>query len=184
MSNKFDVPSLDGINSYLSSGTSYVEAIEQTEHKTFNKYKNFKVITMSSTDKEVKKMMPNDPSKINKDNFVWFNKDRADSLKDMDGDYILTALSHSIGLANRNFEKYNNLLEPYEKMKSKMDHLHNKVSYFMKLAEVLEDEFIDRHGMEVPSKPEEIRALKNMINSKIVILPKNSESFFKNDSDE
>lgn len=129
------------IEEMLSQGASYSEAIEQEQ--TYNKYINFKVIPMSKTT-------------INKENFVWRTKGKETPLAEMDADFLLAALTHATKHISENYIKHEEAKKKARKHEKNMEH-------FSRLFEIMEDEFINRYGLEVPDDAEGIRAMRTLI---------------------
>jgi seryl-tRNA synthetase len=59
--------------------------------------------------------------KITKDNFVWKTKDKESTLDEMDVDYKIIALIHTIKLMNRNHQKYESLRKKKERLNSELE---------------------------------------------------------------
>lgn len=151
-----DFPAASQIRERLRKGFSHLEAVEQIpqESQTFNRHAKFKMTTSMSNDNGDSNRV--NPEDINKDTFRWRTGDKEHKIEEMDLDLKLAAFTHSLKHANQNFSKYNH-------HSSKAEKFHNNTKYFMKLCEILEDSLMEKHGLQVPSKVEDVRSLRRMI---------------------
>jgi len=182
-------PTTNQIKQKLSQGLSYAQAIDNvhTTEQHFNKYANFKITTYMSeetSEKEERNQEQNErpkrgqkrkklsPEEINKETFRWRTGSGEHKLEEMDLDLKLVAYTHALKKANDNFSKRNN----YRKQ---AEICHKNVKYFMKLLDVLEEDLLERHNLQVPSDVDDVRAMRRMIDEGIMTV----DNFKANDNE-
>lgn len=156
-----DYPSVQQIEEFINHGSSYSKAIDQDEIG-YNKYINFKIKPMSKK-LQINTLKEEHPQfeDLTEENFEWHNKDKSSKLHEMDGDYLLAAMTHCTKLANANFVKA-------EEARKRFQKFQNKTGYFMKMFQIMEAEFHKRYQVEVPYEPEDIRSMRKFIKDGIL----------------